>query len=458
MKKIILSLFIATSAQTFAQNREAQFDSLFTHAHAAGQFNGNVLIAEKGTIIFEKSYGLANESTQEPLTAESVFELASVSKQFTAMGIVLLQKQGKLSYADPISKYLPELGFYGNITIRNLLNHTGGLPDYMDFFETHWDKQKFAVNSDIVAEFARHKPAALFQPNEKFEYSNTGYALLASIIEIASGQSYGDFLQTNIFKPLHMEHTSVYRSRYQPKTIPNYAVGYISDSLGQKIQPDALGKQFYTYYLDGIVGDGMVNATTGDLLKWDRALYTNALISKKDRKLIFSAARTKDGQDSGYGFGWMIGDHPTYGKIVGHSGSWAGYINYIDRHLESDKTIIMLQNNALPTTEIPTKEVRSILYGEPQANSLKIRTVRPADLEQYLGVYAHPKLPIKITVTQKDAVLMAQASGQSAFPLDAYEDHTFLFNPAEIRIVFHPADKTMVMYQGGGEFKFTREL
>src|SRR5690606_36990344 len=137
----------------------------------------NVLIAEKGNIIFEKSYGLANEETGQKLNPQTVFELASVSKQFTAMGIVLLAKQGKLNYDDKMAKHIPELDFYGDITIRYLLHHTGGLPDYMELFEKHWDKTKFAVNQDIVNLMATHKPAVLFQPNEKYEYSNTGYAL-----------------------------------------------------------------------------------------------------------------------------------------------------------------------------------------------------------------------------------------------------------------------------------------
>src|SRR5699024_6811928 len=184
MKKIVLLISITfISNITFGQKtQKKQLDSLFTSLFNKKMFNGNVLIADKGEILFQKSFGLANEQTKRELNNETIFELASVSKQFTAMGIVLLEKQVKLKYDDYISKYIPELSFYGNIIIRNLLNHTGGLADYMELFEKKWNKTKFANNKDIINEFAKYKPAVVFQPGEKYEYSNTGYALLGLII------------------------------------------------------------------------------------------------------------------------------------------------------------------------------------------------------------------------------------------------------------------------------------
>ncbi|GGE51854.1 hypothetical protein GCM10011413_17740 [Pedobacter psychrotolerans] len=325
-------------------------------------FNGNVLIADKGKIIFEKSYGLANEKTEQKINNQTIFELASVSKQFTAMGIVLLEKQGKLNYDDNISKYIPELSFYGNISIKNLLNHTGGLPDYIEIFENKWDKTKFATNQDIVNIFAKYRPKVIFQPGEKYEYSDTGYTLLGLIIEKVSKKTFGQFLSENIFQPLKMKNTFIYRSRFEPKKIENYALGYVTDSLGHKVLPDSFGKEFYTYYLDGIVGDGTVNSTTEDLLKWDRALYTDKLIDSKDKELIFNSAKTKDGKETNYGFGWFIGNSKKYGKIVYHTGGWPGYSTFIERHLDNDKTIIMLQNNSDSKINSSLQKVRTILY------------------------------------------------------------------------------------------------
>ncbi|HAT3993609.1 TPA: beta-lactamase family protein [Elizabethkingia anophelis] len=379
MKKVII-LFIAVSSFVYGQ-KEKKLDSLFTSLYEAKEFNGNVLVAEKGKVIYEKSFGLANEKTQQKLDKNTVFELASVSKQFTAMGIVQLEKEGKLSYNDPLTKYFPELSFYKPITIDNLLHHTSGLPDYMSLFDKNWDKKKFATNKDVVEMLAKYKPELLFVPGDKYEYSNTGYALLGLIIEKVSKQSYGDYLNKKIFKPLGMANTRVYRSRYKPEKISNYALGYVVDSLGNKKLLDDLGKEYYTYYLDGIVGDGMVNSTTGDLLKWDRALYGDKLVNQKDKDLIFSSIVTKDNKDTRYGYGWAIDTKYPFGKIANHSGGWAGYITFIERDLDYDKTIIILQNNDSEAASSPVKQLRNILY------DIKPIKVDLATLQKYSGKY-----------------------------------------------------------------------
>jgi CubicO group peptidase (beta-lactamase class C family) len=296
---IIALLFISQIAS--GQDKVQKIDSFLTSFYNSGYFNGNVLVAEKGKVIYKKSFGFSNETTKEKLNDNSVFELASVSKQFTAMAIVLLKEKGKLDYEDKISKYIPELSSYSTITIRNLLNHTGGLPDYMEVMDSTFDKNNIATNHDIISTFARLKPQVLFEPNTKWEYSNTGYALLASIIEKVSGMSYGDYLSKAIFKPLKMTNTFVYRRRYEPKIISNYAYGYVySDSLKKYFLPDDLNETKHVVWLDGIVGDGCVNSTIMDLLKWDRALYADKLISKESKKEIFTSSELNDKTKTGW--------------------------------------------------------------------------------------------------------------------------------------------------------------
>jgi CubicO group peptidase (beta-lactamase class C family) len=337
----ILSLII--TQLSFAQDRVAIIDSVVNNLFKSERFNGNILVAEKGNVLYNKSFGIANESTKELLNESSIFELASVSKQFTAMAIVILKEKGKLSYEDKISTFLPQLSNYKNVTIKHLLNHTGGLPDYMDLMDSLFDKRKIATNKDIVDLFAKHNPKILFEPNTKWEYSNTGYAFLASIIEKVSGLSYGDYLQKAIFKPLEMNNTFVYTRRFAPKKISNYAFGYIySDSLKKYILPDELEETKMVIWLDGIVGDGTVNSTVNDLLKWDRALYTEKLVSSESKKEIFSAVELNNKSKRDYGFGWALSDDETYGKIVNHSGGWPGYKTFIERHIDNDKTIIVL--------------------------------------------------------------------------------------------------------------------
>ncbi|MFC6267326.1 serine hydrolase domain-containing protein [Frigoriflavimonas asaccharolytica] len=456
-KLFTVSLLFFIVNFSLAQNSKTQrLDSLFAALQSENAFNGNVLIAEKGVIIFEKSYGFANEENKIKLNLQTKFELASVSKQFTAMGIVLLEKKGDLEYTDNISKYIPELASYGEITIKNLLNHTGGLPDYIEIFDQKWDKTKFATNEDIATQFAKYKPTPDFKPNEKYEYSNTGYAILGLIIERVSKKSFGEFLKNYIFKPLKMENTFVYRSRFQPEKIKNHATGYVIDSLGNKVTTDSFGKDYYTYYLDGIVGDGMVNSTLEDLLKWDRALQNNILVNDDDKNLIFCNSQTLDGKDNNYGFGWILADSKKYGKIAYHSGGWAGYSTFIEREISNDKTIILLQNNSIPSTVIPAAEVRKILYNEAIISKKKIE-LKSEDLDKFLGIYSTPDFPLKITLTKKDFILFAKATGQEEFPLDAYENNTFKFIPANITIEFIPTTKSFIFTQENSKIKFTKE-
>ncbi len=363
MKLITTLVFLAWTQLSFGQSSVQKIDSLLTSMYESGKFNGNVLIAEKGEVIYKKSFGLANESTKEKLNENSIFELASVAKQFTAMAIVILKEKGKLSFDDKISRFIPELSGYDKITIKNLLHHTSGLPDYMELMDSVFDKSKIATNKDIINLFATHKPALRFEPNTQWEYSNTGYALLASIIEKVSGMPYADYLHKVIFRPLKMPHTFVYRRRYAPKEVSNYAYGYVYyDSLKKYVLPDDLAESKEVIWLDGIVGDAAVSSTINDLLKWDRALYTSKLVSCKSINEIFTAPELNDQTKTKYGFGWFI-DNNDFGRTASHGGVWWGYRTYIDRHIDNDKTIIILQNHEEVSN--PVKSIRNILYSKP---------------------------------------------------------------------------------------------
>lgn len=364
MKLAIIFGLLLIGHLAFGQDRIQKIDSLLNSLYSKQEINGNFLIAEKGKVIYRHSFGLANETTKDKLNENSIFELASVSKQFTAMAIMILKEKGKLNLDDDITKYLPELSFYKDISVRNLLNHTGGLPDYLELMDSLFDKSNIAINKDIITIFSKHQPKILFEPNTKWEYSNTGYALLASIIEKVSGLSYADYLNKAIFQPLKMKNTFVYTRRLFPKKIDNYAFGYVySDSLKKYILPDELKETQMVIWLDGIVGDGTVNSTVNDLLKWDRALYTNKLLTQEGMKAVFEVATLNDNSKTKYGFGWGIDDNVDFGKIASHSGGWPGYMTFIERQITNDKTIIILQNH--DNVSIPAKAIRSILYNKP---------------------------------------------------------------------------------------------
>lgn len=447
-------LMLCFSLFAAAQDRRiAQIDSLFTSLHDKGPFNGNVLIAEKGKPVYEKSFGYANFNTKEKLTAEHIFELASCSKQFTACAIALLQHQGKLKYSDDITRFIPQLSAYKGITVMDLVHHTSGLPDYMTLFDSLWDKSKIANNDDIITLFAKHKPTLEFQPGTRFQYSNTGYALLASVIEKASGMSYGKYLEKNIFVPLQMKHTFVYNRRYKPKKVPKYAFDFLYDKDNNKyVSIDSVPEANMVYWLDGICGDGTVNTTARDLLLWDRALYTDKLLPAKEKAVLFTSGTLKDSSSTGYGFGWMVNKDKDLGNVLSHSGGWGGYATFIERETDKDRTIIILQNT--DRAIIPGKTVRYLLDGRTPPAPVQRKEIKLADdiLKQYTGTYElSPEF--KIDVTLEGNQLYAQATGQQSFPIFPESEQKFFLKVVDAQMEFFKdatgAVSKAVLYQNG---------
>ena len=323
-----------------------QLDEFLAGQQKYYRFNGNVLVAEKGEIILQKSYGYANFDNQRMLNDSSVFELASVSKQFTATGILLLKDKGKLSLTDSLRKFFPELP-YSNITIQHLLTHTSGLPDYFWLMIEKWDHKKIAYNMDVIALLAKEKPPSVFAPGTRWEYSNTAFVILATIIEKISGQSFKDYMRENIFQPLQMKHTLIYNTRRLKKdTVPNYAYGFnYNDSLKKFVLPDNDPATQFVIYMDGIQGDGIVNSTTSDLLKWDRAVKNHTLLTEATQNEMLKGQSLSDTVNKtyyGYGVGISKND---FGNIISHSGGWPGYTTYLARNTDKDQTYIILSNN-----------------------------------------------------------------------------------------------------------------
>jgi CubicO group peptidase (beta-lactamase class C family) len=445
MKLITTFLLLLLGQITFGQDRIQKIDSLLNSLYSDQRINGNVLVAEKGKVIYKHIFGNANEEKKQKLDENSVFELASVSKQFTAMAIMILKEKKMLSLDDNFTKYIPKLSNYKGITIRNLLNHTGGLPDYEEVMDTLFDKNKIAINKDIITLYAKHNPKILFEPNTEWKYSNTGYALLASIIENVTGMDFGDYLNKVIFKPLKMNNTTVFRRRYTSQQINNYAFGYLySDSLKKYILPDDFAETKYVIWLDGIVGDGTVNSTVIDLLKWDRALYSNKLLSAEGMKEIFEVATLNDKSKTQYGFGWFVEENVDFGKIVSHSGSWPGYKTYIDRNITNDKTIIILQNHE--NSSIPVKSIRAILYNKPIPKPAvrKEIALKIDQLEQFVGVYEIEKY-VKIKITLEKNQLFTQLTGRSSFPIFADSELSFFLKVVDAQLQFEKNEKGEVI-------------
>ncbi len=439
-KLIILILFpFAATAQNDVPQKLKQF---MTGQHDYFRFNGNAMVIKKGEIIYQQPLGYADYDSKRLLNDSSVFELASVSKQFTAMGIMICKERGLLSYFDNIKKFFPHLP-YDHITIRNLLTHTSGLPSYEDQFEKNWDHKKIAFNKDIIDMLEKLHDTLFFKPGTAWKYSNTGYALLASIIEKVSGTSYNDFMVKNIFQPLGMSHTFVYNTRRSTGKIPaNYALGFVySDSLKKYILPDSSPTFDYVYYLDGIVGDGCVNTTTGDLVKWDQALYGNKLVSKVSLDEMLSPLVQMSPRDSTgfYGFGVFV-QKSGNGKIISHSGGWPGYATDITRMVDSNETIILLSNNGT-SPGVLVAGVESILAGEPLLMPYEHKEVKidPAIIDRYVGKYS---AFMTLVFIKKDGKLYRHRDGTPDIELKPESETKFFYADGTDRQIEFEVDQS----------------
>ena len=338
MKNIFLFLLIISN-NAFSQQKRP--DSLFS---SEKDFSGVVLIAENGKSVYQKAFGYREFENKIPLQTSDIFELASVSKQFTAMIIMMLKEKGKLNYDDSVSKYL-QIPYKG-MTIRNLLTHTSGLPDYQDIMDKYWDKSKVAGNPDCIEYLNKYAPPKHFEPGEKYEYSNTGYMLLASIAEKASGKDFIELCRKWIFRKLKMKSTDI-RTLEEKKATKNFAIGHIYvEERNKWVRADSFPSSNYTIWLGNRKGPGRISSTAADLLKWDNALYTEKLIKQLTLQEAFTPMKLNDGSFSDYGFGWSLRRDPSLGRIVSHNGDNPGYKTQIIRYIDKKKTLIVLNNNA----------------------------------------------------------------------------------------------------------------
>jgi CubicO group peptidase (beta-lactamase class C family) len=342
MKKLIAVLVIVWGLIEPVLGQKHVLENALSQAEEKG-FSGVILVAENGEILFEKAIGMRSYENKIPLQSTDVFELASVSKQFTAMMVMRSAEKGLLDYDDLVSKYL-EIPYSG-ITIRQLLTHTSGLPDYQAIMDQHWDKTKVAGNPEILKYLNRYHPPAVFAPGEKYEYSNTGYVLLGSIVEKASGRDFIELTKEWIFEPLEMENTGI-RTLEEKALVPNFAAGHLPDSTGSYVNANQFHESDYTVWLGNRKGPGRVSSTAQDLLKWDQALYKNQLVSQASLKEAFKPQQLNDATLSYYGFGWEIEPRSPLGFMVSHTGDNPGYKTIIVRYLEKNQTIILLNNNA----------------------------------------------------------------------------------------------------------------
>lgn len=318
-------------AQPNAQ-KLATLDSSFTLLYQRGMLNGTFLVAKEGKTVYKKAFGTVAANATQSLTTASAFNLASVSKQFTSMMVMMLKEEGKLQYDDKVKQHLPDFP-YDTITIRHLLNHTHGLPEYFDLATQYNTTLDTLTNEGVLKLLKNHRPPLQFQPNSQFSYCNTGYILLASLIEKLTAEPIKRYFERKIVQPLGLKNTYIY-TLTMPKSPENRVYG--SKRVNGKYVANDLIR------LDGVWGDGNVYSSVEDLLIWDQALLTEKLIKKATLQDAFKPAKLNDGSFSWYGFGWGLEKE---GTKVSHTGGWVGFQTIIERHLAQQWTFIALTSS-----------------------------------------------------------------------------------------------------------------
>ncbi|UZD21423.1 serine hydrolase [Algoriphagus halophytocola] len=341
-RPFLLLLLMGVLNPLFAQQRVLKKALKRTDANG---FSGVVLTANKGKILVEEAIGLRSYEESVPLETTDIFELASLSKQFTAMMVMICKEKGLLQFDDMAENYVAIP--YKGISIRNLLTHTSGLPDYQAIMDEYWDKSQVAGNPEILEYLRKYAPPKSFEPGEKYEYSNTGYVILASIVEKVTGEDFVKLSKEWIFEPLEMQNTAI-RSLEEKANVENFAAGHLKNKQGQYVNANTFHSSDYTVWLGNRKGPGRVSSSAEDLLKWDQALYTDKLVSQKTLTEAFTPFELNNGTLSYYGFGWEIKIQSPFGKVVMHTGSNPGYSTIIARYIEENKTVIVLNNNAHP--------------------------------------------------------------------------------------------------------------
>ena len=333
------SIFIDLSKKKVEQ-RAAMADRAFTELYHEGILNGVVLYAEEGQVILKKAFGWRNlVKKQDSLRVDDQFQLASVSKMFTAEAIMLLHSQGKLDYDDLVTKYIPEFPYQG-ITIRNLMNHRTGLSRYETLADEHWPDRGIPIgNEDVIKLYVKHHPDPYNQPNITFHYTNVNYALLASVVERITGQHFEDFMQKEIFEPLGMTRSYIYSMRDTERLH-----AYVNTDVQGHIMMRKGPKRAEDDYLNEVVGDKMMYSTVDDIYKFCLALEHNTFLpdSIQQEAFIPGSPEWKNGEN--YGFGWRLNEkHP---GVVFHFGWWKGYRSFFIRDLEKHRVLIVLTNTS----------------------------------------------------------------------------------------------------------------
>jgi CubicO group peptidase (beta-lactamase class C family) len=439
MKKIfILAIALCIFQVSFSQEISGKLDTLITAYAKLHKFNGSVLVAQHGVILVNKGYGYRNANDKSLNDEQTIFQLGSITKQFTSAIVLKLQEEKKLNVSDKLSKYFPQYPKGDSITIEQLLLHISGIYNYTNDgnFMTN-EVTKSASREKMMALF-KDKPLD-FSPGTQWSYSNSGYSLLGYIIEEVTKGSYYEAVRKYIFTPLQMTHSGFDFTHLKST---EKAIGYFKlddkESIAAPIVDSSVS-----------FSAGAIYSTTGDLYRWHTSLQHNIILSKAQQEKAYTPFKNK------YGYGWVI-DSLDRKRRVSHSGGIHGFTTNIARIPEDDVCIVLLSNASDVTLQDITTGIFAILY-KKEYELPKERTIikLPEEtLKKYEGEYEINK-GLHVIITVKDGELIAAPTGQPTGILHAEKEDFFFLKAPDIQIEFTRNDKKeidgFILYQGGAK-------
>ena len=435
LKKLTLVLLVtAQSVIACGQSLEDKLDEYMSANARMGKFNGSVLVAKDGKILLQKGYGWRDASKRVAHDGHSIFQIGSITKQFTATIILYLQERGKLSVKDKLSKYIPGFPNGDSITIEQLLSHTSGVYNYTRDAKFMATEAVKPITIDSLIRVFKNKPLD-FTPGARFSYSNSGYVLLGYVIQKASGKPYEQMAREVIFRPLQMQHSGF---DFKALKDPARSTGYFSLTGDTVLSPIVDSSVSYSA--------GAIYSTTDDLFKWHQALYTEKVIKQFSLQKAFTPVKDK------YGFGWVM-DTVSGKAVIMHNGGIFGFTSDMLR-VPADSACIILLSNKSENLGPLTRTIFKILYNEPYEvpAEKKIISVPDTLLQQYVGEYELTPT-FKFTVTLENGQLKVQATNQQA--LNVYAEKENLFFPkvvdAQIEFLRGPDGKVdrLILHQNG---------
>ncbi|MBA3918338.1 MAG: serine hydrolase [Gemmatimonas sp.] len=400
-----------TARRGLSATEEAALDVIFRKAYPANAPGATVLIARGDAVLYRKAFGMADIELRVPMRPENVLQLASITKQFTSVAILMLMEQGKLNLQDPLSKYVAGFTRGDEITVHHLLNHSSGLTSYTNLHAFR-EKTREDLTPTQIAEYVKPLPLE-FAPGSQYAYSNTGYLLLGMIIEQLSGMPYGDFIQKRIFEPLGMAH-STYASNYA--IVPNRASGYqLFEGAFEK--PDYLSPSI-------AYAAGSLLSTVDDMLRWNRAVRQNTLISEGSKQLAWTNHRLSDGRFSNYGYGWAINELAGAGTVE-HTGGINGYATS-GVYVPSRDVYAIVLTNRDDGSGPESNNLRAVsqVLGAPVVEKAAL-VLNESQLKRWVGTYRFDDV-VRI-VTFENGSLYSAREGGRPIRLVPLSEHRFRF-------------------------------